>query len=185
MRWLRNIRLVIAAVIGIPLAIIAGVMALVEWWSGEGTVHVVAPLDSAVTILIDGAPSGTVNAGGHSEIELAQGDHEIQLQRADGVSGNHALDVDSGYFEVLTPASGQCFVELDGTEAYYGSAPRPEVEERHFDGQPIEVNGSTYYDDQHLPSQISDSAHVYLMFEVPCTMSAASDAELLAAAGYN
>jgi hypothetical protein len=185
MRFLGKLRLVVLAVVGIPVALIGAYMAITEYFGGTGTLHVAAPTDSSLTVWVDGVERSTLTPGVHREIELEQGDHQIELVRADGQRVSHALDVDDGFYEGLAPAPNQCWVELDGTEAYYGSAPRPELEARYFDAAPFDLSSGRYFDEATLPSQIQDGHHVYLMFEVPCAMRSASDAQLIAAAGYD
>lgn len=184
MRFIQKLRLVIAAVVGIPVLLFMAYMGISEWISGSGTLHVVAPYDGPLTVRLDGEDVATVPAGAHHELEIEQGEHGLELVRADGQGVVHDLDVDSGFYETLAPAQGQCFVELDGTEAYYGHDPAPEVEDRHFAAEPFEVGSSHYYGEGELPGTISDNASVYLIFEVPCAMSSSGDSQLLVAAGY-
>ncbi len=185
MRILRNIRLVIALIVGIPVALFAAFMGIREYFNGTGTLHVVAPVEGSLVVRVDGIEQATLGPAQHGEIELEQGTHAVELVRGDGQVSARSVEVDDGFFEDLTPADGQCFVELDATEAYYGHAPRPEVEARHFGESSFEISSSRYFAESEMPSSIQSGSHVYLVFEVPCAMSSASDRELLIAAGYD
>ncbi|MCA9605535.1 MAG: hypothetical protein KC619_08065 [Myxococcales bacterium] len=162
------------------LCVVAGVW---NHANGSGTVHVVGVADDNTNFLVDGQQITALARGEHHHYALAQGVHEITVARQTGPSRTHSVNIDHGGWSQVLPATDQCFVVMDATEAHYGDGTRPTVTERHFDGEPFQDLGG-YYETRELPRSISRGARVIMVSEVPCRLASAPDDALLAAAGY-
>lgn len=162
------------------LCVVAGVWSHYE---GGGTVHVVGVADDNTNLLIDGQQITTLARGEHHHHAVPQGAHEITVARQTGPSRTHAVTIDHGGWNRVLPATGQCFVALDVTEAHYGDGERPTVTERHFDGEPF-PGAAFRYGASELPRSIPRGDRVELLTEVPCRLATAADPAILDAAGY-
>ncbi|MGE0785845.1 MAG: hypothetical protein AB7S26_09170 [Sandaracinaceae bacterium] len=152
---------------------------------GDGRVHVIGPVAGAVNIDLDGVHVNAVAPREAHAFTLTQGEHDLRLAPVGAPAREHHLTVDDGSYDRVAPMTDQCFVNLDVTEVYYGSAPRPLLVGRHFEGEPFDVGASQYFSEHGLPQSISRGAHTNLLVEVPCSMSSASEQALIDAAGYS
>jgi hypothetical protein len=182
---LNKIRLFLAVVIVVPLVIIGGIMAAVEWWSGSGTLHVHASPGEAVSVSIDGAAIEGVYPGQHFTRELAQGAHRVAITGPMG-QASYDVSVSSGMWESLLPTSPQqCWVELDVYDFYYSpSRSMPTIRERYGATGPISIGGGAYFDDTALPRTVSEHSSVVLMQPVPCPVLNAPDDQVLYGLGF-
>jgi hypothetical protein len=175
---LGRIRLVI---VGLGV-LFAGAFAGWQYWKGEGTVHVVAPGDSELEVAIDGAAPQTLQPGEHFKTHLPQGEHQVALSVA-GVEKKQKVRVTSGFTDLVVPAEGQCFVNLDVTKSHYessSSAASPTVDRRFRETTPFDLPGSTYFTDAELPRSLKKRSRAHLMVQIPCEEIEKSDAEILA-----
>lgn len=185
MSVLSKIKLGLAVVVGVPIAGFAAYAGYDEYANGAGEFHVVAPLDTPVEVIIDSGESERVSPGGHRVFKVEQGTHAVKIIR-DGETTTHEAKVDSGFYETLLPADGQCFAVLDVYDTYYQSNPEmPEVLET-FDAQaPIEVGSTHYFSEDALPSQVKEGTTVKLVLSMPCKLRGASEKKLLEELGYD
>ncbi len=177
---LRNIRLFLLVVFVVPILMCAGAFAAVEWWSGNGTLHIQASPGESLSVSIDGAPAEAVYPGQHFTRELPQGAHRVAISGGMGQS-SFDVDVSNGMWQQLAPTSPQqCWVELDVYPFYYSpSRSMPTIEGRYPASALISVSSGTYYDDTVLPRTVSEHTHVDLMQPIPCGMMNAPDDQIL------
>ncbi len=182
-------RLYIYGGIAVVIAVLTGVALLWDDATGTGTVHVIGPTTGAVTLFVDGEQRTALGMREHHRLELEQGTHEIRLVHVSGAERTHSILIEDGGYNRVVPGPSQCFADLDVTDAHYrttyGTQAQPTtVEARHFDGEPFGVGGRRYFSAHMLPNDISRGARAHLVLEVPCNLASASDAALVAAAGY-
>ncbi len=158
-----------------------------------GEVHVVAPRDRALAVIVDKDAPVVLEPGKHVAIEMDRGRHEITItQGGGGGTMYHEVDVGSGFFDMVAPATaGQCFVRLDMTDYAYPmvrarstSPPMPVIEERIDERTPFKVGSSTWLDEGDMPGSLESGSRAFLLVDVPCDRLAASDGEILADLGY-
>lgn len=184
-RIFRSIRLVLAAIVLIPMGLFMGYTAMF----GSGHIVVVASEESPVTVSIDGAAEATVSPGAHSKFEVKQGRHKAKLSTREG-STEHGFDVSSGFADLLVPASDeQCFVVLDVSKSHYQfggkeSAKFPTITRRVAANDVYDLPGSTYYSEKELPRSIKENSSCHLLLEVDCEMIKLDDLKLLKTLGF-
>lgn len=183
-RVLNNIRLAIAIIFVVPCLMIAGVFAVVQWWNGNGTVHLVPSPGETVAISIDGAPPETVYENQHWRRDLPQGAHHVTVTGPLGVQ-QMDVNVSSGFYSDLIPTSpSQCWVELDATHFYFGaSRSLPTVLNRYPATATISVSGD-YLSEDELPSSIDDRSTVRMLVPISCGVMGQPDAQLVDMLGY-
>ncbi len=179
---LRKIRMAVA---GIAVLFVGGSMGY-RYTAGEGTLHVHAPDAQGVTVRLDGQLPNNLGPGQHFETKLPQGSHSVTIETADGASTTHTVEVESGFYEQLVPATPeQCWVKIDARAYYEGFEGLPSVDDRFPATGPIEVGGAMYFSEESLPNSIRDGNDVFLMWEIPCALLSAAPDDVLHAIGYD
>lgn len=155
------------------------------YFTGSGTIHVHAPMDTAIVVALDDQAPQQLAPGQHFQGTLDQGEHVVGITTPDGQVTTHGVDVSSGFWEQLVPAnSHQCWVKVDARAYYEGSSGPPSVDDRFGADAPIDVGGSMYFSEADLPQTIQEGHPVYLMWEIPCELMGADSATVLRAIGY-
>lgn len=183
-RVMNSIRLVIAIVVLVPCALMIGAFAVWQWWSGSGTMHVVASPGETVTVSVDGSPPETVFENQHWRRELPQGTHHVVVA---GALGQTQMDVSvsNGFWSGLVPTSpSQCWAEVDATHFYFGSSRQlPTVIGRYPATATISVGGD-YLSEAELPASIDSRSSLHMLVPMSCGMMNFPDAQLIDALGY-
>ncbi len=180
MSGLRKLRMILLLVFGVPSLLCVGGVAVWETLFGEVTVAVLGP----ATVWIDGELAATVTDYEALQVELPQGAHTLKIQTELGAAELSA-DLDSAWDSWLLPSPGQCFLQLDVTDTYYGygESEDPFIKARHGDGALIELPANWAFFEDDLPESISEHAQAYLIIDLPCDRIQDSDADLLAEMG--
>lgn len=183
-RVLNNIRLFIAVIVLVPCLLLAGVFAVVQWWNGNGTLHVVPSPGETVGVSIDGSPPETVYENQHWRHDVPQGTHHVVITGPLGVQ-QMDVSVSNGFASDLIPTSpSQCWVEVDGTHFYFGtSRTLPTVLNRYPATATISV-GSDYLSESELPSSVDQNASVRMLVPISCGVMGQPDAQLIDMLGY-
>lgn len=182
---LRNIRLALVIFVGVPILIFAGVMAAIEWWSGDGELQIRPSPGETVAVTIDGRPPMTITEGLPFREDLPQGTHHVTIV---GPLGQSSFDVavTNGMFRALVPTSPQqCWLDLDVYDFYYApSRSLPTIEARYPANAPVPVPGGAHFDEVSLPRSVSEHSSVHMMLPVPCDAMQLPDAQLVAGLGF-
>lgn len=148
---------------------------------GDGTLHVVAPSDGALSVEIDGH-AVRVERGEHGKIPVKHGKHHVKV-RVDGSDPVEFADVPfrNGFSEEVVPVDpDQCFVELEVSDAFYGAGDKlPTVRTRHLGAQPFSLASSTYLRAKELPSSVDEGSTVALLVPMHCDDAQLPDAKVL------
>lgn len=176
-----------AVVVGVPIVGLVGYAGLDDYMNGKGEIHVQAPMDSGVTVFVDGDETAQLKPGQHQKLALEQGERAVKLVTDRGGEITHDLKIESGFFEALLPASKQCFAELDVYDTYYTSEqppPMPDVDATYSDGSPIDVSSTMHFAEAALPSTVQEGSTVQLLLEIPCELAGEGEEEVRVALGY-
>ncbi len=181
---LNHIRLAIALIFVVPCLLLMGVFAVVQWWNGSGTLHLVPSPGETVGVSVDGSPPETVYENQHWRRELPQGTHHVVVTGPLGIQ-QMDVNVSNGFWSNLVPTSpSQCWVELDATHFYFGSSRAlPTVLNRYQATTTITV-GSDYLSEGELPSSIDDRSTVRMLVPISCGVMGQPDAQLVDMLGY-
>ncbi len=184
MGMLNKIRWGIIGLVGLGAAGFAGY----TYVSGAGEIHVKAPQETGVSVVVDGKEVATLAAGTHQRLKIDQGKHTVQIKLSEGDGeATHEVDVDSGFYEALIPGPQQCFADFDVYDTFYGKAdppPVPGVEGTHGADKPISITSNHYFSEDALPNEIKEGSDVNLLEQIPCELVGKSDDEVRSATGF-
>jgi hypothetical protein len=161
-----------------------GAVSLRAYMVGEGWIHVMFPADDIGTVKVDGVEVKAHQPRNRSRTFLVkQGKHQITVERPSGASASYPLEVKNGMAFMVVPVDDkQCFALLDVTDSRYGKGKGPaKVLQRFTAHAPMDVPDCPRFGVESLPSSIKYDA--LMLQDMPCSMAALSDAQLLSALG--
>ncbi len=176
---LRNVRLVILGVIGVPCLLFTGGLLAYTALFGDGEVVVVAPEQTDVALEVDGQPA-TVARGQHQAFKLKQGAHRVSFGASD-----KPVSIKNGFTKLLVPSSAnQCFVLLDVSKSNYTfgtklADPFPRIVRRIPSTEPYDLPASVHFSEAELPRSIKENETCELLLDIECRALTGDDLALL------